>query len=104
MHFPATTFDRLALDQDGRIGIDVRCFKCGYNLRAQSRDGRCPECGEPVLRTLSGYRLCYGDPHWVARLARGFKRIEVGALMLLLVLMFIGGSPLFPWTRTGTRG
>jgi hypothetical protein len=26
---------------------NVRCTKCGYDLRGQTQDGKCPECGHP---------------------------------------------------------
>ncbi len=35
------------------INRDHPCWKCGYNVRGLSQEGRCPECGEPVdLRRL----------------------------------------------------
>lgn len=34
------------------INIDVPCASCGYNLRGLAGDGRCPECGASVARSL----------------------------------------------------
>jgi hypothetical protein len=31
----------------------IRCRTCGYDLRGQTRDGKCPECGRPYRRILS---------------------------------------------------
>src|SRR5262245_45651787 len=96
MQFPATTFDRLRLDAQGRLDEDIRCAKCGYNLRAQSPTGKCPECSQPVAHTLWGYRLRYADPAWVARVASGFRWLEIGAITFLIGMMFVGHSPLYP--------
>ena len=35
-----------------RISTDMYCIECNYNLRTLSRDGRCPECGTPVIETI----------------------------------------------------
>lgn len=34
------------------IERDVNCIACGYNLRSRSLDQVCPECGEPVERSV----------------------------------------------------
>jgi len=34
------------------IGRPPRCEACGYNLTGAVMDGRCPECGEPVVLSL----------------------------------------------------
>jgi rubrerythrin len=31
-----------------RVGEDIHCRNCGYNLRTLSTGGVCPECGESV--------------------------------------------------------
>jgi len=36
----------------GFIDHDLACAACSYNLRTQPYDGRCPECGCDVARTL----------------------------------------------------
>ena len=61
----------IALDGDGRVAQDTRCLSCGYNLRGLSPDGRCPECGTAVGRSVCGNFLCYCEPAWVESLARG---------------------------------
>ena len=33
--------------------LDVRCRRCGYDLRAGDPAGRCPECGVPVAASLT---------------------------------------------------
>jgi|GEM_PF-2724975 len=37
---------------DERIGWDIACWSCEYNLRTLSRDANCPECGTPVQTTI----------------------------------------------------
>ncbi len=41
-----------ALDDDGRVGDDLECAKCGYNLRTRLPADRCPECNESVRRSI----------------------------------------------------
>ncbi len=36
------------LSSDGLVVGEVSCSRCGYDLRAQSLEGACPECGAPV--------------------------------------------------------
>ncbi len=31
---------------------DIRCLGCGYNLRALKPQGKCPECGFAILKSL----------------------------------------------------
>jgi len=46
-----------ALDEHGLINIDLPCLVCSYNLRMQPHDGKCPECGAPVVQTADSRRL-----------------------------------------------
>ena len=39
----------VALDSDGRIAADVRCHSCGYNLRALSPIGCCPDLSASLI-------------------------------------------------------
>jgi hypothetical protein len=41
-----STLPAVALDQD------LSCAACGYNLRGLRRDGRCPECGGSIARSI----------------------------------------------------
>jgi uncharacterized repeat protein (TIGR04138 family) len=34
------------------IPSDLPCIVCGYNLRTLTVEGQCPECGQPVVKTL----------------------------------------------------
>lgn len=34
------------------VGRDVECSGCGYNLRGAPIGARCPECGEPIARSM----------------------------------------------------
>jgi acyl-CoA thioester hydrolase len=44
------------------VDLDWQCVECGYNLRTLSVEGRCPECGELVSRSL-------GDDNYLVALA-----------------------------------
>jgi len=39
------------------IEQNIKCFKCGYNLRGLDHDAICPECASAVALTLSQLRL-----------------------------------------------
>src|SRR5690348_10128355 len=56
---------------------DLRCHRCGYDLRAHPEDAKCPECGESVAESR---RLALiprrparraSDPRWRRRLLAG---------------------------------
>ncbi len=36
------------LDKERCLAVNIGCTGCGYNLRSQPLDGRCPECGRAV--------------------------------------------------------
>jgi hypothetical protein len=63
----------VALDGAGAIAGDLPCRQCGYNLRGLRPHGQCPECAGAVGLSLRGDRLCFADPVWVRRLARGAR-------------------------------
>jgi len=44
---------------------------CGYNLRGLPSGGLCPECGEPIARSLEGKPLSLDDPIWSRNLFFG---------------------------------
>ena len=35
------------------IATDLRCCRCGYNLRTLSTSGKCPECGASVAESIA---------------------------------------------------
>jgi hypothetical protein len=76
---------------DGRINQDINCIKCGYNLRTLLLEGRCPECGVAVGRSVLGDFLRYRDPEWVGTLASGMNWI-VAAIVLNFVIGCAAGG------------
>lgn len=76
-------------DDQGFILSDTTCLRCGYDLRALHRDGKCPECGADVALSLMGDTLQYGDPAWLATIARGLGWI-VRALYVLFICSLVG--------------
>lgn len=79
------------LDVHGRLDEDVACRKCGYNLRGLSPDGRCPECGVAVGRSLQGDYLRFAEPQWVRTLASGMRWI-VAAIAIGIIVGGIAGG------------
>lgn len=59
------------LDEEGQIAEDIECRHCGYDLRGLRLNGRCPECGTAVGRSIHGDFLRFCDPPWVHQLAAG---------------------------------
>lgn len=68
------------VDENGRLGVDVNCRSCGYNLRGLSTHIACPECSTPVEMSVRGDRLMFSDPVWVERLGRGTMLIIAGLI------------------------
>jgi hypothetical protein len=60
---------------------DVPCRSCGFNLRGLAPDGRCPECGAPVARSIYGDHLVYSDPSYLDGLRLGIVCIIVSAII-----------------------
>lgn len=89
------------LDARGFVVSDVACRQCGYNVRGLPRDGRCPECAAPISLSLREDYLCYAEPTYVARVARGVgwvvraANLIIGMLLALLGLLIL--SLLVPW-------
>ena len=65
---------------------DVLCSACGYNLRRLEPDGRCPECGMPVERSLHGDALLYSSPEFLRRLRLGLQLIYWGVIARAAVM------------------
>jgi hypothetical protein len=75
------------------VAEDRPCLVCGYNLKTIMTDGKCPECGTPVARSLQGDLLKYSDPKYVATLRHGIMLVEVAiGLGILLMLGVVVAS------------
>ncbi|MCK4340212.1 MAG: hypothetical protein KAY37_00630 [Phycisphaerae bacterium] len=112
------------IDQHGVVAGDTTCHKCGYNLRGLQREGRCPECATPIKLSIRQDFLCFAEPGYVRKLARGNRFILwglwivvftwiVAVVMSLLAVWFViaGGDSthakvikhvLFALTAAGT--
>ena len=71
----------IQLDAEGRIGIDIPCRKCSYNLRGLLPEARCPECNSAIGYSLQGDYLRFADPGWVEKLASGINWWIGGAIV-----------------------
>jgi len=65
------------IDDAGQVVDDVRCVRCGYNLRTQAATGACPECGRLVTDSTPLYAC---DRRWL-------RRVQLGVLVLALGLL-----------------
>ena len=65
----------IPVPQVSRVGIDLPCISCGYNLRSLPMSGRCPECNSPIEEALHHGWLMFADPQWLARLRSGVTLI-----------------------------
>ena len=72
------------------VAPTILCVRCRYDLKGLASDGPCPECGTPIVRSLSCDRLSHADPRWLARLARGQALITWGLGLLLLGTILAG--------------
>lgn len=74
------------------------CIVCGYDLRASPPEGRCPECGAAVERSLHGDWLRYADQHWVRAVHRGlswtWRGVAAVLISMIALLAFVIGLAL----------
>ena len=79
------------------IQADIICSQCGYNLRGQSRAGRCPECGTNVMEAFRRGQLTYADRDWLIRVRSGMVLVFWGvvASILLGCISMIFGAWIF---------
>jgi hypothetical protein len=61
----------VALCSPQTISTSVECASCGYVLLGLDANGKCPECGTPIDRSLRGDLLQFAKPSWVTRVALG---------------------------------
>lgn len=67
---PADGFVPIQFDETGRIGEDLSCIQCMYNLRGMEPHAKCPECGLAVERSMQGDRIRFQNPLWLKRLGQ----------------------------------
>jgi hypothetical protein len=82
--------------------IAFPCRRCRYEIRGISLDGRCPECGEPIWRTLAervDLSAAFIDPATCARTGRLLPLVAAG---VIAASVLVGASPaVWPWTIPG---
>src|SRR3954467_12086294 len=61
---------------------DTQCARCGYNLRSLPVNGRCSECGLPVVTSLMMPAPEWADAPWVGRVRLGTIALLVGQVVL----------------------
>lgn len=76
-----------ALTDDGAVVADTPCARCGYNIRSLHESGDCPECGLPLRRTIVGDFICFADPAWARRIARGAALISNSIRLCIALLV-----------------
>ena len=64
--------------------FELPCDGCGYDLRAQPRDGQCPECGVPVAESIS-LAAIPRRPAWRDSDPRWRRRMLAGVWLLVLM-------------------
>ncbi|WP_432797638.1 hypothetical protein [Poriferisphaera sp. WC338] len=58
----STTTSKVKRESGTRIDTDLICLQCGYTLRLQKPDAVCPDCGLPILETISNPPLRFTSP------------------------------------------
>jgi len=61
---------------------DRLCWRCDYDLRLLDRGGRCPECGEPIRRSVLAPPCGVAEP-WLSEFRRGVRLTRDGATAIL---------------------
>jgi hypothetical protein len=85
----------------GDGGAGLRCAGCGYDLRLLAAEGRCPECGKPLLTTRlqTARRLAVAEPRFRRAIASG-AAWAVLAIVWPVAAELIPVPPLGRWLPT----
>ncbi len=82
---------------------DTRCIRCGYALMGLSLSGDCPECGAPVLQSISEDLIVHADPRWRAGLMLGLTLLGAGPLTALIASLTAIGTMITAAIPTGSN-
>jgi len=81
---------------DNLVRPEVCCSRCGYDLRGQSAEGLCPECGQTVAatfafhdlqRSLRGVPLEQADPKWLTQIFEGSMLTLIAAGLVAVIAL-----------------
>src|SRR4051812_15602734 len=75
-----------ALPYETPLLAELQCVRCGYNLRTQSSNGTCPECGTPIADSLSAAAKTFLHP---GAIALSLALIAFATLGRTLVIMIV---------------
>jgi hypothetical protein len=84
-------------------GIDfhVTCIGCGYELRGLPNDGKCPECGVEIRKSLDPSRVVFAPRRWLQSMVRGHTLVLI-SLGLCLVMYLLNTAGII-WAVTQPR-
>lgn len=74
--------DNPLLDASRRLTVPFPCAQCGYDLRMQPIDGRCPECGRPVRTSVRCDDVVLLPTATLHRLVQAISILLAGVILL----------------------
>jgi len=97
---------RTASSATGRkVGRDLPCVRCGYQLLGLPESGACPECGGPIARSLHGDLLRFANAGYVRTLNLGsacvYWSLVAGLLVEIVGIVVLVGVDLRFGSRAG---
>lgn len=84
----------IKLNELGHLDDDFPCSNCSYNLRKLHFNSLCPECGHAITESISSQAILMYDHHWLGKIARGYKLIFIGTLLMISNLLIPFTAPL----------
>ncbi len=100
------TFERWRelIDADGTLRVSLPCGTCGYDLRRAHMLGRCPECGQPVARSLMRDDPLVLPADQARLILSGLRRITRGAVLVILLPAVAGLNAAIEQLSTAAGG